>query len=133
MTPAHIVPEWYFLPFYAILRSIPHKLGGVLAMFGALVGLIALPFIATNEVRSSTFRPIFKKFYWFFVVDCFILGWVGQKTVEYPYVEIGQICTFYYFFFIFVIIPVVGRFENKLIRVLSFAEWGKGNPLFYII
>ena len=66
VTPAHIVPEWYFLPFYAILRSIPNKLGGVLAIFGSIVCLFFIPFINTSEVRSSAFRPVFKKFYWFF-------------------------------------------------------------------
>ena len=116
VTPAHIVPEWYFLPFYAILRSIPHKLGGVIAMFGAIVCLIALPFINTSEVRSSVFRPIFRKFFWLFVADCFLLGWIGQNVVEYPYVEIGQICTVFYFFFLLVLIPFLGRFESYLIR-----------------
>jgi len=93
VTPAHIVPEWYFLPFYAILRSIPHKLGGVIAMIGALVGLLFLPFINYSEVKSTTFRPIMKFFFWVFVVCCLILGWIGQNVVEYPYVEIGQVCT----------------------------------------
>nr|AAG23683.1 apocytochrome b [Thraustochytrium aureum] len=117
VTPAHIVPEWYFLPFYAILRSIPHKLGGVIAMFGAIVCLIFLPYINTSEVRSSSFRPIFRKFFWFFVVNCCILGWIGQNVVEYPYVEIGQFCTFFYFVFLLFIIPFLGRFENFLIRI----------------
>nr|ANO44452.1 cytochrome b [Schizochytrium sp. TIO1101]QBK37900.1 cytochrome b [Aurantiochytrium acetophilum] len=116
VTPAHIVPEWYFLPFYAILRSIPHKLGGVIAMFGAIVCLMALPFINTSEVRSSVFRPIFRKFFWLFVVDCMILGWIGQNVVEYPYVEIGQVCTVFYFFFLLVLIPLLGRFESMLMR-----------------
>lgn len=120
VTPAHIVPEWYFLPFYAILRSIPHKLGGVIAIFGALVCLLFLPFINTSEVRSSAFRPLFRKLYWFFVVDCFVLGWIGQNVVEYPYVEIGQFCTFFYFFFLIVLIPVIGRLESKLIRFLFY-------------
>jgi NADH/F420H2 dehydrogenase subunit C len=115
-TPAHIVPEWYFLPFYAILRSIPNKLGGVLAMFGAIVVLMLLPFINTSEIRSSSFRPLFRKFFWFFVVTCFILGWIGQNVVEYPYVEVGQICTVFYFFFLLVVIPFMGRFESYLLR-----------------
>lgn len=117
VTPAHIVPEWYFLPFYAILRSIPHKLGGVLAMFGALVGLMALPYINTSEVRSSAFRPIFRKLFWLFVVNCLILGWIGQNVVEYPYVEVGQVATVFYFSFLFVIIPVLGRLESILMRI----------------
>ena len=117
VTPPHIVPEWYFLPFYAILRSIPHKLGGVIAMIAAILGLMALPYINTSEVRSSAFRPIFRKFYWLFVVDCFILGWIGQNVVEYPYIEVGQVATVFYFFFLFVLIPVLGRVESKIMRI----------------
>ena len=117
VTPAHIVPEWYFLPFYAILRSIPHKLGGVVAIGGALVGLMFLPFINSSEIRSTTFRPLFQKFFWLFVVNCLLLGWIGQNVVEYPYVEIGQFCTVFYFFFLFVLIPFLGRLENKIIRI----------------
>jgi len=117
VTPAHIVPEWYFLPFYAILRSIPHKLGGVIAMLAAILGLMLLPYINTSEVRSSAFRPIFRKFYWLFVVDCLILGWIGQNLVEYPYIEVGQVATFFYFFFLFVILPILGRVESKIMRM----------------
>ena len=117
VTPAHIVPEWYFLPFYAILRSIPHKLGGVIAMIAAILGLILLPYINTSEVRSSAFRPIFRKFYWLFVVDCLILGWIGQNVVEYPYIEIGQVATIFYFFFLFLLLPLLGKIESKIIRM----------------
>lgn len=117
VTPAHIVPEWYFLPFYAILRSIPHKLGGVIAIVGAILCLMLLPIINTSEVRSSAFRPFFKVFFWFFVGNCFILGWIGQNVVEYPFVEIGQLCSVFYFGFLLVIIPVLGRFESFLIRL----------------
>ena len=115
-TPAHIVPEWYFLRFYAILRSIPHKLLGVVARGLALVGPRLLPFLNTSEVRSSAFRPLFRKLFWLFVVDCRILSWIGQKVVEYPYIEIGQVATVYYFLFIFVVIPVRGRVESYLRR-----------------
>ena len=117
VTPAHIVPEWYFLPFYAILRSIPHKLGGVVAMIASIAGLMLLPYINTSEVRSSAFRPVFRKLYWLFIVDCLILGWIGGKVVEYPYVEIGQLGTVYYFGFLFIIIPVLGRLESKMMRI----------------
>lgn len=116
VTPPHIVPEQYFLIFYAILRSIPHKRLGVVAMRGALLRLIALPYINTSEVRSTTFRPLFKQFYQLFVVDCVILGQIGQKVVEYPYIQIGQVGTFYYFAFLLVLIPVVGRVESFLMR-----------------
>jgi ubiquinol-cytochrome c reductase cytochrome b subunit len=115
VTPAHIVPEWYFLPFYAILRSIPDKLGGVVAMGGALVILFAIPFINTSEIRSSQFRPIFRKFFWLLVVDFLILGWIGQKPVETPFIEVGQIATLFYFIFFIVLIPSLGILEKKLI------------------
>ena len=117
VTPAHIVPEWYFLPFYAILRSIPHKLGGVVAMGGALVCLLSLPYVNTSEVRSSSFRPIFRKSFWLFFVNCLILGWIGQNVVEYPYVVVGQFATVFYFLFLLVFIPFQGKFESFLIRV----------------
>jgi len=117
VTPAHIVPEWYFLPFYAILRSIPDKLGGVIAMGGALVILFAIPFINTSEIRSSQFRPIFRVFFWLLVVDFLILGWIGQKPVESPFVEVGQIATLFYFTFFIFLIPVLGILEAQLIRI----------------
>jgi len=115
-TPAHIVPEWYFLPFYAILRSIPDKLGGVAAMGGAIVILFFLPFINTSEVRSSTFRPIYRKLFWFIFADFLLLGWIGQEIVETPFVQIGQIATAFYFFYFLVLIPFVGLLETSLIR-----------------
>src|SRR6056300_1510280 len=85
VTPAHIVPEWYFLPFYAILRSIPDKLGGVIAMVAAILVLLLLPVINTSEIRSSKFRPIYSVAYWFLVSDFLLLGWIGQQPVETPY------------------------------------------------
>ena len=117
VTPAHIVPEWYFLPFYAILRSIPDKLGGVIAMIGAILILLTIPFTQSSEVRSSTFRPLFKILFWIFVADFLILGWIGQMVVEYPYVEIGQIATVFYFFYFLIIIPFFGKFESFLLRM----------------
>jgi len=116
VTPAHIVPEWYFLPFYAILRSIPDKLGGVVAMVSAILVLLLLPVINTSEVRSSKFRPLFAFFYWFLVADFVILGWIGQKPVESPYIEIGMGATVFYFFFLLVLVPVLGIIENKLVK-----------------
>lgn len=115
-TPAHIVPEWYFLPFYAILRSIPNKLGGVLAMGGAIVILLLIPFINTSEVRSATFRPIYRKLYWFIVADFLLLGWIGQAPVEKPYVMIGQVGTAFYFFYFITLLPLSGIVEKLLIR-----------------
>lgn len=113
-TPAHIVPEWYFLPFYAILRSIPDKLGGVVAMVGAILILLVLPIINTSKVRSSKFRPIFGVAYWFLVSDFIILGWIGQKPVESPFIEIGMFATIFYFLFFAVLLPVIGLVEAYL-------------------
>ena len=115
-TPPHIVPEWYFLPFYAILRSIPNKLGGVVAMLGALIVWLFIPFINTSEIRSTTFRPIFKIFYWLLVADFLILGWVGQKPVKDTYILVGQIATAFYFLFFVILIPLIGNIEYKLVR-----------------
>jgi quinol-cytochrome oxidoreductase complex cytochrome b subunit len=115
-TPLHIVPEWYFLPFYAILRSIPNKIGGVIGMFGSLVILLTIPFTNSSEIRSTAFRPIFKVCYWLLVVAFLLLGWVGQMPVEYPYTEIGVISMIYYFAFFLVIIPFLGKIESYLIR-----------------
>ncbi len=111
VTPAHIVPEWYFLPFYAILRSIPDKLGGVVAMISAIVVLMFLPLINTSNVRNSGFRPFFEVLYWFLVADFVLLGWIGQKPVETPYIEIGMFATAFYFFFLIVLVPAMGILE----------------------
>nr|YP_010394738.1 apocytochrome b [Phytophthora tubulina]DAZ89175.1 TPA_asm: apocytochrome b [Phytophthora tubulina] len=115
-TPLHIVPEWYFLPFYAILRSIPNKIGGVIAMFGSLIILLTIPFSNSSEIRSTAFRPIFKVCYWLLIVAFLLLGWVGQCPVEYPYTEIGIISMIYYFLFFIIIIPFLGKFEAYLVR-----------------
>ena len=114
VTPPHIVPEWYFLPFYAILRSIPDKLGGVLAMGGALVILFLLPFINQSEIRSSVFRPIYRKGFWLFFANFLLLGWIGQNVVEEPFILIGQVCTAFYFFFLLVALPAIGIVEKLL-------------------
>nr|AGH24316.1 apocytochrome b [Reclinomonas americana ATCC 50633] len=115
VTPPHIVPEWYFLPFYAILRSIPNKLLGVVAMLVSILILIALPFLNTSEIRSSQFRPIHRKLFWLFFVDCVILGWIGGNVPETPYLEIGQIATVFYFAYFLVFIPVLGKLETYLL------------------
>ncbi len=112
VTPAHIVPEWYFLPFYAILRAVPDKLGGVLLMFGAIAVLFVLPWLDTSKVRSTKFRPIYKQFFWIFVANCFVLGYVGAMPAEGVYVLIGQVATFYYFFHFLVLLPLLGKFER---------------------
>jgi len=118
-TPAHIVPEWYFLPTYAILRSIPNKLGGVAAIGLVFVCLLLLPFINTSQIRSSCFRPFHKVLFWLLVADCLLLGWIGQKPVEDPYILIGQLATIYFFLYFLVFIPLLGKFENWSIRLQS--------------
>ena len=118
-TPAHIVPEWYFLPFYAILRSIPDKLGGVVAMIGAILILLLLPFINTSKIRSSKFRPIFSVAYWFFAANFLLLGWIGQKPVESPYIEVGMFSTAFYFIFLLVLVPAIGLLESYLAEFTS--------------
>jgi len=115
-TPAHIVPEWYFLPVYAILRSIPNKLGGVAAIGLVFACLFALPFLNTSPIRSSTFRPLFQYVYWFLVADCVLLGWIGMQPVEDPYVLVGQIASLYFFFYFLVLVPVLGKYETALLR-----------------
>lgn len=114
VTPAHIVPEWYFLPFYAILRSVPNKLGGVILLLLSIIVLAILPFIVKSKIRSSAFRSIYKVFFWMFFADCFILGWIGGKSIETPFYEIGQLATFFYFFYILAIIPAIIYLENIL-------------------
>jgi len=113
VTPAHIVPEWYFLPFYAILRSIPNKLGGVLAMVGAIVVWLFLPSINISTTRSNIFKPLTSLNYWFIVSNFLILGWIGQQPVEYPFMEIGMFSTGLYFALFLVIIPFFTIFEEN--------------------
>jgi ubiquinol-cytochrome c reductase cytochrome b subunit len=112
VTPAHIVPEWYFLPFYAILRAIPDKLGGVIAMFGSVLVLFVLPWLDRSPVRSGKFRPIFKQFYWLLVLDVIVLGYVGAMPAEGIWIPIGQVATAYYFAYFLVILPLLGVFER---------------------
>ena len=114
VTPEHIVPEWYFLPFYAILRAIPFKLLGVLAMLGSILILFVLPWLDTCKVRSCRFRPIYKQFYWIFIFNFIVLGWVGSKVPEGHYLIISRICTAYYFTHFLIILPVLGMFEKTL-------------------
>ena len=114
VTPEHIIPEWYFLPFYAILRAIPFKLLGVLAMLGSILILFVLPWLDTCKVRSCRFRPIYKQFYWIFIFNFIVLGWVGSKVPEGHYLIISRICTGYYFTHFFIILPILGMFEKTL-------------------
>ena len=129
-TPAHIVPEWYFLPFYAILRAVPDnfiggwttewlgfiifeaKLAGVLAMFGAIAVLFVLPWLDRSPVRSSRFRPMYKWFFWIFAIDCVVLGYMGALPAEGIYVVISRVATVYYFAHFLVVIPLLAKFEK---------------------
>jgi quinol-cytochrome oxidoreductase complex cytochrome b subunit len=115
VTPAHIVPEWYFLPFYAILRSIPDKLGGVVAMVGGIVINLLLPILNTSNIRSSFFRPVHKLIFWVFIGNFILLGNIGQLPVEDPYILIGQLSTTLYFGYYLVILPGLGLLERVLI------------------
>jgi ubiquinol-cytochrome c reductase cytochrome b subunit len=112
VTPPHIVPEWYLLPFYAILRSIPDKLFGVAAMFGAIMLLFFLPWLDTSKVRSGRFRPLFRVFYWILIMDCLVLGYVGGNPPEEPLLSVGRAATFWYFLHFLVILPVLGLVEK---------------------
>jgi len=112
VTPSHIVPEWYFLPFYAILRAVPDKLGGVVLMFGSIAVLAFLPWLDTSRVRSATYRPVYKVFFWVFVACCLGLGYLGAAPAEGGYVIASRILTLYYFAFFLVIMPLLGMFET---------------------
>lgn len=114
VTPAHIQPEWYFLFAYAILRSIPNKLLGVLALFASLLVLLVLPYIETSSIRSKQFRPISKLLFWAFVANFVILTWIGGLPVEEPFVTIGQVASVFYFGYFLVINPIVGIIENRI-------------------
>ena len=122
VTPAHIVPEWYLLPFYAILRSVPDKLLGVIAMFASIFVLVILPWLDTSKVRSAIFRPIYKQLYWFFVADVLILGYMGAMPAEGTYLLIARVATIYYFLHFLVILPILGRKEKTLDIPLSITD-----------
>lgn len=112
VTPEHIVPEWYLLPFYAILRSIPDKLGGVIAMVGAILVLLVIPFLNVSLIRSSSFRPVWKILFWLFAANFVLLGWIGGNPVEYPFVTIGQILTISYFMYFIGLVPLFSFLDN---------------------
>ncbi|WP_424629535.1 cytochrome c1 [Bradyrhizobium sp. SYSU BS000235] len=112
VTPAHIVPEWYYLPFYAILRSIPSKLGGVIAMFGAIIVLAFLPWLDSAKTRSSKYRPLAKQFFWIFVAVCLGLGYLGAQPPEGIYVVAGRVLTVCYFAYFLIVLPLLSRIET---------------------
>jgi len=119
-TPAHIVPEWYFLPFYAILKAftidfiLPAKLWGVLAMFASILLLFFLSWLDRSPVRSGSYRPVFKRFFWILVADVVVLGWAGGSTPTPAVVAISQIATAYYFAHFLIILPLISKFERPL-------------------
>ena len=111
-TPNHIVPEWYLLPYYAILRSVPNKLLGVIMAFGSIFLLFIVPWLDSSPVRSARFRPVYKWVFWLLVIDVIALGWVGANPPEGLVVMVGQIATFYYFVHFLILFPVIGRLER---------------------
>ena len=122
VTPNHIVPEWYLLPFYAILRSVPDKLLGVIAMFASIFVLVILPWLDTSKVKSAIFRPLYKQFYWFLVADVLILGYMGAMPAEGLYLLVARVATGYYFVHFLIILPLLGNKEKTLDIPLSITE-----------
>jgi quinol-cytochrome oxidoreductase complex cytochrome b subunit len=121
-TPPHIVPEWYFLPFYAILRAIPSKLGGVIALFASIGVLFFLPWLDTSKVRSARYRPLYRQFFWILVIACIGLGYLGSQPPEGGFVIAARIFTAYYFLFFLVILPLLGLIEKPRPLPTSISE-----------
>jgi ubiquinol-cytochrome c reductase cytochrome b subunit len=133
VTPTDIVPEWYLLPFYAMLRSIPQKLLGVLVLVGSLVTLVFIPWLDTSRVRSCRFRPLMKQFFWAFAVDCVILGYCGSQSVDaaafgVPLVWVARLGTLYYFGYFWVLMPIIGLIETPRKLPASIAQSVLGEP-----
>jgi len=134
VTPPHIVPEWYFLPYYAILRAIPSKLGGVIAMFGAIAVLFFVPWLDTSRVRSTKYRPTYKWFFWLFAFSCVALGYLGAKPADGIYVFWARVFTAYYFAHFLIVMPVIGILETpnvlpKSISASVLPAGGAGAPV----
>jgi ubiquinol-cytochrome c reductase cytochrome b subunit len=122
VTPAHIVPEWYFLPFYAILRSIPDKLAGVVAMFSAILILFVLPWLDSCKVKSANYRPLFRIFTYIFFINFIVLGYLGGEVAEEPYITFSQISTIWYFTHFLIILPLLSKFEKTKTLPNSISE-----------
>lgn len=128
ITPKHIVPEWYFLPFYAILRSVPSKLGGVFLMIFAILILLIIPFLSSTLFSiPPRMRFFFRKIYWIFICNFLLLGWLGGQPVEDPYIFLGQISTFFYFFYFLILIPLLEVYETY--SLINLIENSKANNI----
>src|SRR6202789_3731576 len=130
VTPAHIVPEWYLLPFYAILRAIPNKLIGVICLFGAIALLAFLPWLDTSPVKSAKYRPVFRVFFWVFVAVCLGLGWLGSPEVSDNTTLAARVLALCYFAFFLIVLPLLGLFEKTKPLPISIADavLAKGAP-----
>jgi quinol-cytochrome oxidoreductase complex cytochrome b subunit len=122
VTPAHIVPEWYFLPYYAILRAIPSKLGGVIFMFASIAILAFLPWLDTSRIRSAVYRPLFKLLFWAFILCVIGLGYLGSQPVSDGAVLAARVLTAFYFIYFLVLLPALGLFETPLEPPASIAD-----------
>jgi len=131
VTPTHIVPEWYYLPFYAILRAIPSKLGGVTMLLASIAILAFVPWLDTSRVKSASYRPLYRQFFWIFVLVCVGLGWLGSKPAEGGYVIAARILTAWYFIHFVIILPLLGLFETPkpLPSSISEAVLREGVPI----
>ena len=130
LTPAHIVPEWYLLPFYAILRAVPDKLMGVLLMFGSIVVLFFLPWLDTMKVKSARYRPLYKIFFLLFVISCLLLGYLGAKPPEGIYLFLSRVSTIYYFAFFLVVMPILSRIEKPSPMPIGISNPAINNDVF---
>jgi len=133
VTPAHIVPEWYFLPFYAILRSIPNKLGGIVVLFCAILILVLLPYITTDLVKHNSFRFFYKISFFSFICITVFLGWLGGNPVEYPYLEFGQTCTFLYFFYFIFVLNIFAYLDWYTLETYGLKNKQKGWHLIFFL
>ncbi len=122
VTPAHIVPEWYFLPFYAILRAVPDKLGGVIAMFAAIAVLFVLPWLDRSPIRSAKFRPVYLVLFWVLLADCILLGFCGANPAEGIWVVLSRIGTVYYFAHFIILLPLLSLYERPIDLPLSISN-----------
>ena len=112
VTPIHIVPEWYFLPFYAMLRSVPNKLFGVLTMLSSILVFFLLPWLDTSKIKSGAYRPTFKLFFYIFIANFLSLIWLGGQEVKEPYITLSRFSTLYYFSYFVIILPLLGKYEK---------------------